>query len=152
MTARRSGQAVCEHELEGVVAKRLSARYLPGERGWIKTKNCDYWRWEMEREGALQVLRVRQFVEARGRVGRFVLGLISQSSRQRSELIAMPLVNRQPLKLFDGKPARLQPLCELLLRGERQPQGRRDRRLCVDPNLDLGLAVRAGDGYRGSSH
>jgi bifunctional non-homologous end joining protein LigD len=28
--------AVCEHGLEGVVAKRRSSRYRPGERGWIK--------------------------------------------------------------------------------------------------------------------
>jgi hypothetical protein len=33
-----------------------------GGRGWIKTKNRDYWRWEMEREGALQRRRERQFV------------------------------------------------------------------------------------------
>jgi ATP-dependent DNA ligase len=43
-------EAVCEHELEGVVAKRQSGRYLPGERAWIKTKNRDYWRYKMERE------------------------------------------------------------------------------------------------------
>jgi bifunctional non-homologous end joining protein LigD len=36
--------AVCEHELEGVVAKRRSSRYAAGERGWITTKNRDYWR------------------------------------------------------------------------------------------------------------
>jgi ATP-dependent DNA ligase len=34
--------AVCEHELEGVVAKRRSGRYVSGGRGWIKTKNRDY--------------------------------------------------------------------------------------------------------------
>src|SRR5919201_1981549 len=49
--------AVCEHELEGVVAKRRSSRYVPGERGWIKTKNSQYWRYEMEREGASTVRR-----------------------------------------------------------------------------------------------
>jgi bifunctional non-homologous end joining protein LigD len=32
--------AICEHELEGVVAKRRSSRYVPGERGWIKTKTA----------------------------------------------------------------------------------------------------------------
>jgi hypothetical protein len=48
-SARRA--TVCDHELEGVVAKRRSGRYLPGERGWIKTKNRGYWRYEMEREG-----------------------------------------------------------------------------------------------------
>lgn len=31
-------EAVCAHELEGVVARRRGSRYLPGERGWIKTK------------------------------------------------------------------------------------------------------------------
>lgn len=46
--------AVCEHELEGMVAKRRSGRYTPGERGWIKTKNRDYWRYELEREGAVR--------------------------------------------------------------------------------------------------
>jgi bifunctional non-homologous end joining protein LigD len=55
-------EAVCEHELEGVVAKRRSGRYLPGDRGWIKTKNRDYWRYEMEREGAFKARRERQFV------------------------------------------------------------------------------------------
>jgi bifunctional non-homologous end joining protein LigD len=37
-------EGVCEHELEGVVAKRRSGRYLPDERAWLKTKNRDYWR------------------------------------------------------------------------------------------------------------
>jgi ATP-dependent DNA ligase len=41
---------VCERELEGVVAKRTDSRYRPGERGWIKIKNRNYWRYEMERE------------------------------------------------------------------------------------------------------
>jgi bifunctional non-homologous end joining protein LigD len=31
-------EAICEHELEGVVAKRRSGRYVSGERGWVKTK------------------------------------------------------------------------------------------------------------------
>jgi len=38
-------EAVCEHELEGIVAKRVDGRYRPGERGWTKTKNHDYWRY-----------------------------------------------------------------------------------------------------------
>jgi bifunctional non-homologous end joining protein LigD len=54
--------AVCEHELEGVVAKRRSGRYVPGGRGWVKTKNRDYWRYEMECEGARKIKRERQFV------------------------------------------------------------------------------------------
>jgi hypothetical protein len=35
---------------------------VPGERGRIKTKNCDYWRYAMEREGAYKSRRQRQFV------------------------------------------------------------------------------------------
>jgi len=56
-------EAVCEHELEGVVAKRRSGRYVSGERAWIKTKNRSYWRYEMAREGAIQSRwsRRRQF-------------------------------------------------------------------------------------------
>jgi bifunctional non-homologous end joining protein LigD len=54
--------AVCEHELEGVVAKKRTGRYLSGDRGWIKTKNRDYWRWAMEREGALKARRPRAFI------------------------------------------------------------------------------------------
>ena len=54
--------AVCAHELEGVVAKRRAGCYLPGERGWVKTKNRSYWRWEMERESAMNKPRVKQFV------------------------------------------------------------------------------------------
>jgi bifunctional non-homologous end joining protein LigD len=46
--------AVCEHELEGVVAKCRSGRYLPGARSWVKVKNREYWRYELEREGALR--------------------------------------------------------------------------------------------------
>jgi ATP-dependent DNA ligase len=38
----RVSKAICEHELEGVVAKRRTGRYVSGERGWIKTKNGDY--------------------------------------------------------------------------------------------------------------
>jgi hypothetical protein len=35
---------------------------VPGERGWTKTKNRHYWRYELEREGAFKVRRERQFV------------------------------------------------------------------------------------------
>jgi bifunctional non-homologous end joining protein LigD len=41
---------VCEHGLEGVVAKKRSGRYRSGERGWLKTKNPNYWRRDDERE------------------------------------------------------------------------------------------------------
>jgi bifunctional non-homologous end joining protein LigD len=46
--------AVCEHDLEGVVAKGLHEPYLAGERAWVKTKRKEYWRYELEREGALR--------------------------------------------------------------------------------------------------
>jgi hypothetical protein len=35
---------------------------MPGEHGWIKTKNRDHWRYEMEREGAIESPRQRQFI------------------------------------------------------------------------------------------
>jgi ATP-dependent DNA ligase len=62
MMARLLWTAVREHELEGVVAKRRSGRYVSGGRGWIKLKNRDYWRYDMEREGALRRRREWQFV------------------------------------------------------------------------------------------
>ena len=46
--------AICEHELEGVAAKRLHEPYLCGERNWVKIKNRDYWGYEVEREGAFR--------------------------------------------------------------------------------------------------
>ena len=54
--------AVFAHELEGVVAKRGNSRYLPGERGWLKIKNRNYWRYEMERESAINKSRQHVFV------------------------------------------------------------------------------------------
>jgi bifunctional non-homologous end joining protein LigD len=41
--------AVVKAELEGVVAKKLTDPYKPGERGWVKTKNRGYWRFDQER-------------------------------------------------------------------------------------------------------
>jgi bifunctional non-homologous end joining protein LigD len=42
--------AVCAQGLEGVVAKKLSESYRPGERRWVKVKNGAYWRREEERK------------------------------------------------------------------------------------------------------
>ena len=42
---------MCELGLEGVVAKKLTSRYGSGQRGWVKTKNPNYWRRESEVEG-----------------------------------------------------------------------------------------------------
>ncbi len=36
--------AVQAQGLEGIVAKRRDSPYRPGERGWLKVKNRDYWR------------------------------------------------------------------------------------------------------------
>ena len=55
-------EAVCERELEGIVAKRGSGRYQPGQRGWLKIKNRAYWRYEMERESAIKTKRSRVFI------------------------------------------------------------------------------------------
>lgn len=38
------------HGLEGIVCKRRSQPYRPGERGWIKVKNRAYWRYRFEVE------------------------------------------------------------------------------------------------------
>jgi bifunctional non-homologous end joining protein LigD len=54
--------AVQEQELGGVVAKRLSSCYSPAVRGWVKIKNREYWRYEMERESAINNRRPRMFV------------------------------------------------------------------------------------------
>jgi hypothetical protein len=51
--------AVCEIGLAGVVAKRLTSRYGPNRRGWIKTKNPNSWRLDLERE-AMQRSRERR--------------------------------------------------------------------------------------------
>jgi bifunctional non-homologous end joining protein LigD len=45
-------QRVVDLGLEGVVAKKRSGHYLPGRRGWIKTKNRDYWRYPLEVDAA----------------------------------------------------------------------------------------------------
>jgi ATP-dependent DNA ligase len=42
--------AVVEHGLEGIVAKRRTGLYGPGYRGWVKIKNPTYWRRESEVE------------------------------------------------------------------------------------------------------
>jgi bifunctional non-homologous end joining protein LigD len=55
-------EAVCERELEDIVAKRVDGVYRPGEHGWIKIKNRNYWRYEIERESAINEPRVKQFV------------------------------------------------------------------------------------------
>ena len=44
--------AVCERDLEGVVAKRDRNPYRPGHRVWVKTKNSMTARFAEEREGA----------------------------------------------------------------------------------------------------
>ena len=51
-----------EQALEGVVAKTLGGRYSPAVRGWVKIKNRDYWRYELERESAISQRRRRLFV------------------------------------------------------------------------------------------
>jgi bifunctional non-homologous end joining protein LigD len=55
---------VCALGLEGVVAKKRSGHYLPGRRGWIKTKNRAYWRYPLELAAALgrRALRPRSAV------------------------------------------------------------------------------------------
>jgi bifunctional non-homologous end joining protein LigD len=51
--------AVCSQGLEGIVAKRRSQPYRPGERAWIKTKNKAYWRYGEELESLRHSLKRR---------------------------------------------------------------------------------------------
>jgi bifunctional non-homologous end joining protein LigD len=54
---------VVQREYEGIVAKRLTGRYRPGERGWVKVKNRDYWRYGQEVEAIKRKIeRGRAFV------------------------------------------------------------------------------------------
>jgi hypothetical protein len=48
------------HELEGVVAKRRAGSVPADDRGWVKVKNPEYWRYEMECEGAIMAAKRRQ--------------------------------------------------------------------------------------------
>jgi ATP-dependent DNA ligase len=47
-------QVIRQHQLEGVVAKRLDEPYRPGERTWIKKKNPAWPRYEAEREAVIR--------------------------------------------------------------------------------------------------
>ena len=51
--------AVCEHGLEGIVAKRRNGLYRPAHRGWVKVKNPNYWRREAELASATRTLQRR---------------------------------------------------------------------------------------------
>ena len=50
---------VVDQGLEGIVCKRKSQPYRPGERGWIKVKNRDYWRYPQELESFRRSLERR---------------------------------------------------------------------------------------------
>jgi bifunctional non-homologous end joining protein LigD len=52
-------EAVCDQGMEGIVAKRRSQRYRPGDRAWIKTKNKAYWRYGEELESLRRSLERR---------------------------------------------------------------------------------------------
>jgi ATP-dependent DNA ligase len=41
--------------LESVVTKPRASTYRSGQRGWVKIKNRAYWRYEMEREAAINL-------------------------------------------------------------------------------------------------
>jgi hypothetical protein len=54
-----SARSVTPHRTRTIAVAQL----LPaGERGWIKTKNREYWRYELELERALKARREQQFV------------------------------------------------------------------------------------------
>jgi len=49
--------------LEGVVARKRSSLYRPNDRGWVKIKNPNYGRRDVERE-AMRRSRERRVVRA----------------------------------------------------------------------------------------
>ena len=53
--------AVCAHELRGCCCETAQQSLPEGERGWVKIKNRAYWRYELERESAINRPRVKQF-------------------------------------------------------------------------------------------
>jgi bifunctional non-homologous end joining protein LigD len=55
---------VCEHGLEGIVAKRRSSPYRSGQRGWVKVKNPAYWRRESEMEAMQRSAERRRSIRA----------------------------------------------------------------------------------------
>jgi hypothetical protein len=59
--------AVCEHGFEGVVAKKDSDRYRPGERRWVKLKNPQYWRRDSEMDAIQRSAERRTAPAHRGR-------------------------------------------------------------------------------------
>jgi ATP-dependent DNA ligase len=62
-THPRSGTLVVGREYEGIVGKRVTSPYRPGDRGWVKVKNRDYWRYGQEVEAIkLKIERRRAFV------------------------------------------------------------------------------------------
>jgi bifunctional non-homologous end joining protein LigD len=56
-------QAVCEADMEGIVAKRASGLYTPDETSWVKIKNRSYsqmegrWEWFEERHTRTTLVR-----------------------------------------------------------------------------------------------
>jgi bifunctional non-homologous end joining protein LigD len=51
-------EATSRHGLEGIVAKKRSEPYRPGERDWIKVKHRHYWRFGQELERARRARRL----------------------------------------------------------------------------------------------
>jgi ATP-dependent DNA ligase len=58
-------EAVCGLGFEGVVAKNHLSLYRPGERGWVKVENPNYWR----RDADVEALARKH--ERRACAGRF---------------------------------------------------------------------------------
>jgi hypothetical protein len=53
-----------------VVAKKRASGTAPVSAGWVKTKNRQYWRYDLERESALKRGRASDNSSNRGTVGR----------------------------------------------------------------------------------
>jgi hypothetical protein len=79
------------------VAKRLSGRYVSGERGWVKTKNRDYWRYEIERETAIRSAASGESSSRRALpMGRYATDRDSRFARPRADLPAVRPLRSDP--------------------------------------------------------
>jgi hypothetical protein len=114
--------AVCAHKPEGVVAKRRCSRYLPGERGWIKTKNRNYWRYEMERESAINNVSSARSTDRHGSPSGTVKGDRAGGSRPPDAQLPTRDASASPLLRCPVCSERVTDAAQLELFGER-PQG-----------------------------
>jgi ATP dependent DNA ligase domain len=103
--------AVCELGLEGVVATNRSSLYRPGDRGWVKVKEPNHWRREVEREALSRKHGVgRELASSALRAERHELpgpvAPITPLLGDRGELVDLPRALRTSDRRLVGVPRR----------------------------------------------